>query len=370
MRICFVGPANRAHIVKWCKRFANHGHEVHVISFSEGQIDNTKVHLIDLGVEANGSDFGKIKYLFTGKRIRNLIEEINPDIINAHYATSYGIAMALSGVRGYVLSVWGSDIYSFPNKSPLHRLLLKHSLKKAGMLFSTSQSMADEASKYTNKKFEITPFGVDMELFNPNKRIRNNDKPFTIGTVKTLSDLYGIDYILKAASIIRYDHPDIDISIRIAGDGPQTDKYKTLVRELGIEDQTRFLGRISQEEAAQEWANMDVAIIPSIMYESFGVAVVEAQACCTPVIISDVDGLMETTNPGHTSVVVPKGDEMAIAEAILKLYQEPELRNKMRIEGRKYVAEKYELNQCFEHIEKTLITYVGGGTTRSHNYSM
>lgn len=359
MKICFVGPANSSHIIKWCNWFTSHGHEIHIISFTRGKIQGVQVHLIDLRVDTNGSDIEKLKYLFTGRKIRKIIEEISPDVVNAHYATSYGVAMALSGLRGYVLSVWGSDIYDFPKKSPFHKILLKFSLKNAGSLFSTSQAMADEATKYTNRKIEITPFGVDMDLFNPNKRTRKNNVPFTIGTVKTLADLYGIDYILKAAAIIVNKHPEIDIFVRIAGDGPQTTKYKQLAKELGIEKETKFLGRITQQEAAKEWANMDVAIIPSILYESFGVAAVEAQASGIPVIISDVAGLMETTIPGTTSEIVPRKDENAIAEAILRLYRNSDLRRKMGFEGRKNVFAKYELNQCFEYIERLFRMFLG-----------
>ncbi len=360
MKICIVGPANSAHIVKWCTWFVGRGHEVHVISFTPGEIQGVEVHLIDIGVNTNGSDIGKLKYLFTGKDIKRNIEKIMPDVISVHYATSYGVAVALSGVKGYVLSVWGSDIYDFPNKSPLHKALLKYSLRKADTLFSTSKAMADEAAKYTDKKFEITPFGVDMDLFNPNKRTRNDSAPFTIGTVKTLSDLYGIDYILKAASIIKNDYKNLAVSVRISGEGPQKNDYKKLVKDLGIEDITLFLGKISQEKAAEEWANMDVAIIPSTIYESFGVSAVEAQASGTPVIISDVDGLLEATNPGKSSTVVPKKDFKAIADAIVMLYEDPVLRKRMGMEGRRYASEKYELNTCFQNIESSLSTKGGG----------
>ena len=200
MKVCFVASADSAHIVKWCNWFAGHGHEVHVISFTQGKIDGSTVHFINTGVNTQGSDLGKLKYLLAGRKIKHLIQLINPDVVNAHYATSYGVAMALSGIKGYVLSVWGSDIYDFPRKSLFHKALLMYSLRKAGSLFSTSRAMAEEAAKYTSRKFEITPFGVDMELFNPNKRTRKEIDPFTIGVVKSLSDIYSIDYILKAAA--------------------------------------------------------------------------------------------------------------------------------------------------------------------------
>ena len=307
MKICFVGPANSAHIIKWCNWFCAHGHDIHVISFTRGEIRSAKVHLIDIGVDADGNDFGKLRYLFTGNKIKKLIREIQPDIVNAHYATSYGIAMALSGVNNYVLSVWGSDIYDFPRKSPLHRALLKYSLKKAGSLFSTSQAMADEAAKYTNRHFEITPFGVDMDLFDPDKRTRSKnvsskDEEFIVGTVKGLSDNYGIRYIIEAVGEIKKTNV-IPIRLRIAGKGPQEQEYKELADQVGISTITDWLGFISQDEAAKEWANMDIALIPSeLESESFGVSAVEAQACGTAVVISDIPGLMEATSVKQTDV--------------------------------------------------------------------
>ena len=392
MKICFIGPANSEHLVKWCKWFSSRGHELHVISFTPGELPGATVHLIDIGVDANGSDAGKLKYMTTGGKIRRLVHEISPDIVNVHYATSYGIATALSGIQGYILSVWGSDIYEFPKKSPLHRALLKISLRRPALLFSTSETMADEAAAYTKRRFVITPFGVDMKMFRPNSDKHNphdsgadnsSSPVFTIGTVKTLATLYGIDYLLRATAIIHDERPDINLRIRIAGDGPQEAEYRDLTAALGIDDIVTFLGRIPQEQAATEWDNMDVAIIPSIHHESFGVAAVEAQSCETPLVISDVGGLMETTIPvpydemtalnndatdslkhttddydsvgddiPYTSVLVPKQNERAIADAVIRLYDMPSLKIKLGKNGRKNVEEKYELNKCFLHIEK------------------
>lgn len=350
MRICFVGPAGSAHIRKWCAWFLGRGHEIHVISFTPGEISGVSVHRVDLGVDPDGSDLGKLKYLTAGGKIRKLIREIRPDAVNAHYATSYGVAMALSGVKGYALSVWGSDIYDFPRRSALHRALLEFSLRRAGRLFSTSRAMAEEAGKYTSRHFEITPFGVDMELFSPERRNRTDDG-FVIGTVKALYDKYGIADLLHATAILK--KKGIPVRLRIAGKGPQEAEYKALAAELDIDSITDWLGQISPEQAAMEWANMDVAVIPSTMEsESFGVSAVEAQACGTAVIISDIPGLKETA--GKTGIVVPPKNPEAIAEAIGKLYRDPELRRKTGEEGRKHVTQNYELNRCFKNIEKLL----------------
>lgn len=95
---------------------------------------------------------------------------------------------------------------------------------------------------------------------------------------------------------------------------------------------------------------MDLAVIPS-RAESFGVSAVEAQASGTPLLISDVPGLMEAGCPGESCVVVPGGDPRALADAIAELYGDPKCREKMGAAGRRYVLNHYEVEQCFRHIE-------------------
>ncbi len=350
MKICFLAPANSAHTIKWCNYFTSRGHEVHVISFTEGTIDGVQIHQIKNQASAGGGDLQKLFYLTSFRKVIKLVDQIAPDVINAHYATSYGTVAALAGLKNYALSVWGSDIFDFPKRSPLHRWMLKYSLSRAKYLFSTSQAMADEAALYTDKPFEITPFGVDMELFTPKKRTRTDDDVFVLGTVKGLAPAYGIDTFLRAVHLVKQQHPEIPIRVRIAGKGPAEEAYRALAQELGIGEITTWLGFIPQEQAAAEWANMDVAVVCSNS-ESFGVSAVEAQASGCAVIISDIPGLMEATKPNHTSLVVPCKDERALADTIVCLFRDRELRQRLGKAGRTFANEKYEITKCFSHVE-------------------
>ena len=358
MKICFIAPANNYHTKKWCNWFKNRGHQIDVISFTEGEIEGCTVHYIDSGAGVRGSDTQKLKYLLQAGKVHEIVNGIHPDVINAHYATSYGTVAALAKLPPYYLSVWGSDVYDFPKKSILHRWMLQFSLNKAAYLFSTSKAMAEEAGKYTKKEFEITPFGVDCDLFSPDKtRAKEgntvntkNGQDYVIGTVKSLSDKYGIATLLRATAVLKKDHPEVPVQLRIAGKGPQEAEYKALAKELGVDNITHWLGFISQEQAAVEWASMDCGIIPSES-ESFGVSAVEAQACCTPVIISNIPGLMEATKPGKTSVVVQRKSPEKLAQAMYEMYINADERKKIGQCGRKFVCETYELNHCFEDIE-------------------
>lgn len=359
MKICFIALASNYHTIKWANWFSEHGHDVYVVSFADAEIPNVTVYSLNAGISIKDSDLKKLKVLLYGGALRKAVKEINPDIVNVHYATSYGTVAALSGLKGYILSVWGSDVYDFPKKSILHRTLLKYSLWRADYIFSTSKAMANETHKYTKKHVDITPFGVDTELFNPSRK-NAFSKDYVIGTVKALHPKYGIEYLLRAASIVLKDRPDIPLKVRIAGKGLMENehRYKNLCTDLGMDKYVTWLGFIPQEDVAQEWANMDVGIIPSVMdSESFGVSAVEAEACGTPVIISDIPGLMEATKPGVTSVVVKRKNEEELASAIIQLYDNPNQRITMGRAGRQFVENEYELNMCFHKVENLFKKY-------------
>ena len=89
--------------------------------------------------------------------------------------------------------------------------------------------MAEHCKKYTNKKFIITPFGVDLNGFTPKNRTNRNTY-FTVGTVKRLEKKYGIDMIIKALSLIKERNPEIYIKARIAGKGSEETRLKELAK--------------------------------------------------------------------------------------------------------------------------------------------
>lgn len=361
MKICYLSHASNYHTIKWCKYFADKGHEVHLISFEPGNIHGVKVHEIDINVDRKGSDIHKLKYLLAGKKIKRIIKEIKPDIVHAHFATSYGIACAVSGISNYFLSVWGYDVYEFPEKSIFHKLILKYSLKRADRILSTSLSMKEQTLKFTNKNIEITPFGVDTNIFRPIKELKDqkcNDTNFIVGTIKLLAPKYGIEYLIKGFKLFNDKYQNNNFQLRIGGNGPDEKKLKKLVLDLGINEKVVWLGYIDQEEVIKEINLFDIVVIPSVSdSESFGVAAVEAQACETPVIVTNVGGLTESTNPGVTSMVIEPRSPEQICEKLILLYENKQIGYKMAKEGRKYVQENFELSKNFGNVEKIYEKY-------------
>lgn len=352
MKICYLADINSAHTHKWLNYFVLKGYDIHVISLGKGEYEGVTVYSLDVqdNVMKKTSDKGKLEYLKKIKRVKELIKEINPDIVHAHYASSYGLLGAIANYHPYIISVWGSDIYDFPIKSPIHKFIIKYNLRKADYILSTSSVMKKETQKYTNKSIQVTPFGVDINKFIPNK---TEKEEIVIGTIKTLEEKYGIQYLVKAFKDVKERNKDLNLKLRIGGRGSQEDYLKELVKEFSLSEDVTFLGFVKPQDVIKEFQNFDLAVFPSTLdSESFGVAAVEAEACGTPVVVTDVGGLMESTKPNVTSLVAKKNSVEDLAEKIETLVRDKELRMKMGVNARLFVEENYSLEDNFNYVDE------------------
>lgn len=353
MRICYLSDANSIHTKKWCSFFKDKGYDIHVISLNDGFIPGVKVHSLNMNFNKVTSDkyIKKLKYITYGTKVKALIRDINPDILHAHYATSYGFLGGITNFHPYVVSVWGSDVYDFPKKNLFFKKFLEKNLSKADVILSTSKVMAIETQKYSDKNIEITPFGVDINFFKPKDNKYDTKDKLIIGTIKALEKKYGIEYMIKAFGYLSKKYNNI--YLEIGGVGSQQDYLKELCKELRIEERVTFLGFISPSEVVEAFNRFDIAIFPSILdSESFGVAAVEAQACGTPTIVSNVGGLPEATCPGKSSIVVDKENVLELEKAIEKLIIDGSLRINMGKFGREFIVDNYNIKDNFNKVDK------------------
>ncbi|EKQ55555.1 MAG: glycosyltransferase [Clostridium sp. Maddingley MBC34-26] len=354
VKICYLADINSVHTHKWINFFKKQSYDIHVISLSDGEYEGVTVHSLDIdeSLVKQKSDTGKFGYLKKITRVKELVNKIKPDILHAHYATSYGLLGAMTNYHPYIISVWGADVYDFPIKSFLHKWIVKYNLKKADYIWSTSRVMKKETEKYTNKEIMVTPFGVDIKKFIPKVDNKEGKDEIVIGTIKTLEEKYGVEYLIKAFAKVKSNNENLNVKLRIGGKGSQEEYLKNLCIELGIEDDVMFLGFLSEAQVITEFQNFDIAVFPSTLdSESFGVAAVEAEACGIPVIVSDVGGLMESTKPNVTSLVAKRKSVDSLFTEIQKLVVNNELRMKMGVSARKFVEENYSLVNNFNDID-------------------
>ena len=123
-------------------------------------------------------------------------------------------------------------------------------------------------------------------------------------------------------------------------DGIERERIEKIVAELGMSDLTLFPGRIGDDILPAYYTAADVCVVPS-HYEPFGLVAIEAMACGTPVVASDVGGLQFTVVPEQTGLLAPAKDEVAFATAIDRILSNPEWRNQLGQGARKRVEEKF-----------------------------
>lgn len=350
-RVLILSDSSSDHTKRWVKATAERGHEVALFSLND--MDADYYHKLDgvtlyahnifgtLKDQKTNGTVEKLNYLKPYRALKRCIREFKPDIVHAHYATSYGLLGVLSGFHPLVISLWGSDAYLFPKVSWLHRKLLEFNLSKADRILSTSHCMAREVSKYTNKKILVTPFGVDEEKFVPANG-KENKKEFVIGTVKTLSAIYGIDTLIDAFAMVVRENPALKIRLVIAGNGVERNNLEKQAYNLGLADKVTFLGRIPNEDVAVLLSNLDVYVALSRSdSESFGVAAVEAMSCGVPVVVAAADGFKEVVPDGVAGYIVPKNDARTAADRISYLLNNMSVAQEMGKAGRKHVLDNY-----------------------------
>ena len=355
MKVLLLSDAYSIHTIKWAKSLSKKEIEIAIFSLNcnENEVNpyqqnnSIKVYYcIDKNAKKRSSGFAKLSYLSALPALKKVIKEFKPDIVHAHYASSYGLLGALADFHPFIISVWGSDVFDFPNISFLHKVIIKYNLSKADKILSTSKVMAIETNKYTDKKVVVTPFGIDLDKFKPVKVNTLFDKnDIVIGTVKTLEEKYGIEYLIKAFAIVKDKHKYLPLKLLIVGAGSLSTALKKLTYDLGIEKDTVFTGKIAHE-LVPFYDNM-LSVSNS---ESFGVAVIEASACGKPVVVSDVGGLPEVVKDGITGIVVPPRNPQKTAEAIEKLVLDEKLCKQMGEDGRKRVAKFYDWNKNVEQM--------------------
>lgn len=352
--ICYLADGSSPHTIKWCDYFKKKGYNIHVLSLNGGNIDGVTVHNFDAKVVEQRNKgllqkAGRIKFI---GEMRQLIKEINPDLLHAQYASSYGFLGTLLKKHPYAISVWGTDIYEFPNNGPIQKQIIKHNFRKADYIFTNSKAMAREVNKYTDKNVDVTFFGVDMERFKPVEV--EKDDTFVIGIVKSLEKRYGIEYLIKAFKLLKDEYPSKKILLKIGGSGQNLDNLVNLVKELGLEKEVEFLGRISPDNIAKTFCSFDITVFPSLR-EGFGVAAIESQACEVPVIVTNVGGHPESLDNNKTGFIVEPESPEEIKEKIKILMNDENLRKSMGKEGRKFVKANYEVNKNFRDIEELYV---------------
>jgi glycosyltransferase involved in cell wall biosynthesis len=173
-------------------------------------------------------------------------------------------------------------------------------------------------------KVEVLPPGVELERFVPGDRAQAravldiDERAWIAVAVRRLVPRMGLDVLLDAW--VEAGGGLDGALLVLAGDGPERAALEERANALGLGGQVRFLGRISDAKLVALYQAADVCVVPSVALEGFGLVVLEALACGTPVIASDTGGLPEALAGLDPSLIVPAGDRVALTARLQEAY--------------------------------------------------
>jgi len=266
------------------------------------------------------------------RAIHGIIRSGEVDLVHAHSAKA-GVLGRVAARAAGVPSVYTPHCYPFIGEVSRRRLLFATAVERAlGRI--TAQTICvchyERAEALRRRvsppeRLEVIHNGVkpcpDVE---PDAVLRHfaGDHPL-VGLVAVHRRQKGIDRFLEVIPTVRRRFPAARFAV--IGDGPLLSEHRSRAERLGIASSMVF--RPFTPPAARSLRSLDVFVLPS-RWEAFPLAVLEAMACGTPVVATDVGGTREALGDGH-GLLVPNGDFHALADAIVDLLRSPEERGAM-----------------------------------------
>ena len=289
--------------------------------------------------------------------LRRILKQIEPDILHMHSLDAL-IAPILLRFKPFLVSVWGADIVGergLAADSWRVKTLKQIVLRNADAVIALSRFLAEATSRYSGlppERIMTHYWGVDLKQFGHRRAASKNAESDSVrlGFVKHLLPKYGPEYFLRAVARIRKSH--MHVKALVIGDGPLRAELESLASALGVADNVTFLGAVPHDQVPRYLSEIDIFVMPSV-YESetFGVAAAEAQAMGIPVVATRVGGISEAVVDGVTGLLVPPRDEAALAQAILRLMEDRELRKAMSIAGPEFVTKNFDWQKNARSVE-------------------
>ncbi len=356
MKLCFLAAANSIHSYRWVKFFAEQGHEVHWIYIAPNNFEPLR----------NVAYYEMPRMPLPGLTVANaiiktkkLLDKIKPDVLHAHYAGTYGLIGALSGVRPFLLTAWGSDILIAP-KSVIKRPLIKLALNRAELITCDADHMSEAMVRLgvDKNKIKVIYFGIDTKKFRPMERtdilsVKHgiSGSPVVI-SLRNLEPIYNVESLVKAVPIVLRQLPDAKFVI--GGTGSEEGRLKELAGYLGALESIRFIGRYSNEDLPGYLNAADVYVSTSLSDAGIAASTAEAMACGVPVIVTDSGENRKWVEDGENGFVVPVRSPQVLAEKIITLLKNDNVRKQFGMLGKKVISER---NDYYNEMEKMEALY-------------
>jgi glycosyltransferase involved in cell wall biosynthesis len=332
LRLAFLSIGRHIHTERWLGWFARRGHDVHLLTIQPGPIDGVEVHDIKPRVRQPKP----LRYALGLIKVKAILRRLNPNLLHTHFLTGYGYWGVFSGWHPFLLTVWGDDVYVTPHENALKNRLARRALAKADYVTGDSEDIVAACVELGARpdRVEVVQWGVDFRKFNSevsSNSVRERlaipeDAPIVISTRSFTQPYYNIDLIVETATRVRDRHPQVHYIM--AGNEGDDARFRKRAEELGADAWFHWVGRIPHHELPAYLNAATVFLsVPSV--DATAVSLLEAMACRSPVVATDLPSALEWIRDGETGVTVAPRDADGLADSIVRLLDDPGLRERV-----------------------------------------
>jgi glycosyltransferase involved in cell wall biosynthesis len=276
-----------------------------------------------------------------------LLRTTRIDTIHAHWLIPQGLvaiaARACSRQSPKIICTsHGGDLFGLSGK--LLTAVKCAIINRVDRLAVVSHAMRDYAYALTTRRdIDVIPMGVDLiDQFTPTEAPRNTH---TILFVGRLVEKKGVRYLILAMEEILKVHPQTNLLI--VGDGPDKSALEELAKETGAASHIRFLGPLENNLLQEQYRQAAIFAAPSVIakggdQEGLGLVFVEALGCECAVVASDLPAIRDIIIDGVTGVICKQRDSADLANKVISLLDNPNLRMMLAKAGRCHVVERFD----------------------------
>lgn len=292
------------------------------------------------------------------KRMADLVKKENIHLINAHRAEGHLVAGLYKYVLNKNIPLIKTRGDTRPPKSNIFNRYLNNNL--TDQIIVTAQTLRKsylQDLKVRENNVSHISVGIDEKLFSPQpsnqslkKRLGLSEDDLVVGMVGRLSPVKGHKYFIQASKFVVTKIPQAKFII--AGEDAQIDEpqLKKMVKELNVENNFRFVGRVG--DIREIISLFDMGVVASVGSETICRVALEYMAMGKPVVGTLVNAIPEVIQHGINGFVVPPGDGDTLGEAILQLLEDKEKRINFGNAGRSIVEKDFSLDQFAKKTEE------------------
>ena len=296
-----------------------------------------------------------------------LIRSVRPDLVDSNWVTrSAGFYCAVVNHHPLLTTAWGSDILIEAKKSFILRAFARFTLRVTDgvIVDSEIQQKAVLERGCSPSKIHSFPWGIDLDKFKPRKddTIRSElgwsgDERIIIST-RMHSPTYGIEYLIRAMPLI-LDEVN-NARFLVIGAGPLIQYHKDLAKELGVSNQVKFLGLVSNDVMPKILNSADLYVSTSFS-DGTSASLLEAMACGLPIVATKIPANEEWIVQGQNGFLVPAGDSLELAKCVMSILRDDQLRSRMSSQNLRTAAERADWKKNSLVFEKCVSDLLNSG---------